>query len=60
MTAKLLEDKQDLLEYWKSGNPLGRIGEPRDLKGPAVYLLSSASNFVSGSDIKIDGGHCAW
>jgi len=36
--------------------PLGRIGEPRDIAMAAVYLISDESRFMTGSEIKIDGG----
>jgi NAD(P)-dependent dehydrogenase (short-subunit alcohol dehydrogenase family) len=36
--------------------PLGRIGEPRDVAMAALYLLSDESRFVTGSEIKVDGG----
>ena len=34
----------------------GRIGEPEDLAGAAVFLASRASDFMTGSYIKVDGG----
>lgn len=36
--------------------PLGRIGEPRDVAMAALYLISDESRFVTGSEIKVDGG----
>ena len=38
-------------------NMLGRIGEPRDLVGAAVFLASEESSFMTGTQIVIDGGH---
>lgn len=37
--------------------PLGRWGEPRDLMGPAVFLASPASDFVTGHLLVCDGGY---
>ena len=37
--------------------PLGRIGEPEDLAGLAVYLASDASNYCSGGIYMVDGGY---
>ncbi|HES59786.1 MAG: 2-dehydro-3-deoxy-D-gluconate 5-dehydrogenase KduD [Calditrichaceae bacterium] len=36
--------------------PAGRWGEPEDLKGIAVFLASSASDYISGYTIAVDGG----
>jgi NAD(P)-dependent dehydrogenase (short-subunit alcohol dehydrogenase family) len=37
--------------------PLGRMAEPEELTGIALYLASSASNFTTGSVFTIDGGY---
>lgn len=37
--------------------PAGRYGEPIDLAGPAVFLASSASDFVTGALLPVDGGY---
>jgi NAD(P)-dependent dehydrogenase (short-subunit alcohol dehydrogenase family) len=39
--------------------PMGRFGEPQELMGAAVFLASSASNFVTGSELIVDGGFSA-
>lgn len=36
--------------------PAGRWGEPEDFKGPVVFLSSSASNYVHGTTLLVDGG----
>jgi len=36
--------------------PLGRVGETRDLVGPALFLVSDAASFVTGQILGIDGG----
>lgn len=40
--------------------PMGRFGEPRDLFGSVLWLLSPASEFVTGVVIPIDGGFSAY
>ena len=36
---------------------LGRWGEPKDLVGTIIFLLSSASDYITGQDIYVDGGY---
>lgn len=36
--------------------PLGRVGETRDITGPAIFLCSDAASFVTGQILAIDGG----
>lgn len=36
--------------------PLGRIGKPEEIAMAALYLISDESRFVTGSEIKVDGG----
>ena len=37
--------------------PAGRWGQPEELAGTAVYLASRASDFVTGTTIRVDGGY---
>ncbi|EME44132.1 hypothetical protein DOTSEDRAFT_71820 [Dothistroma septosporum NZE10] len=59
MTDALLEIDPDLKDTWMRGALLGRLGAPEDFKAPAVFLLASGSSFMTGSDLRVDGGHCA-
>lgn len=40
----------------KQATPLGRIGEPEEIAGTAVYLASKAGAYVTGQNIVVDGG----
>ncbi|MFN7623183.1 MAG: SDR family oxidoreductase [Acidobacteriota bacterium] len=40
--------------------PMGRFGDPEDLLGTVLWLLSPASSFVTGAVIPIDGGFAAF
>lgn len=40
--------------------PMNRIGLPAEIGGPVVFLLSSASSFVNGANLPVDGGWTAW
>jgi 3-oxoacyl-[acyl-carrier protein] reductase len=39
--------------------PLGRIGEPTDMTGAALFLASDDASYITGDVIKIDGGMTA-
>ena len=41
---------------WAEENLIGRWGQPEDIVGAAVFLASEESGFVTGADIKIEGG----
>jgi len=43
-----------------NGTPMGRYGEPEELVGTTLYLLSDASKFVTGIIIPVDGGFSAY
>ncbi|KAJ0115493.1 hypothetical protein J7T55_012773 [Diaporthe amygdali] len=59
MTDALLATNPDLEKIWMAGALLGRLGAPEDFKAPAVFLLSPGSSFMTGADLRVDGGHCA-
>jgi NAD(P)-dependent dehydrogenase (short-subunit alcohol dehydrogenase family) len=40
--------------------PLGRIGEPADIAGPAVFLASDLARYVTGVTLPVDGGFLAY
>ena len=54
MTKHLLENYRETFE---KACPLGRIGEPEDMAGIAVFLASRAASYINGSVIPVDGGH---
>ena len=55
-TGELSERARKVIAH----TPLGRYGEPEDLLGTVVWLLSDASKFVTGVVVPIDGGFSAY
>jgi NAD(P)-dependent dehydrogenase (short-subunit alcohol dehydrogenase family) len=57
MSDRALENKgAELLERI----PIGRFGNPDDLKGAIVFLASPAARYLTGQVIALDGGQSAW
>jgi NAD(P)-dependent dehydrogenase (short-subunit alcohol dehydrogenase family) len=51
---------KEMLPHWLALTPAGRLAEVTDLQGAVVYLAAEVSDFMTGSDLVIDGGYCAW
>ncbi|KAK4191781.1 hypothetical protein QBC35DRAFT_277437 [Podospora australis] len=60
MTDGLFEAFPERRTAWPDANMLKRLSYPEEYRGAAVFLLSDASSFMTGADLRIDGGHCAW
>lgn len=58
MTEQVFKD-ENAMKHILSRTPLGRTGEPLDLKAALLYLASPASNYVTGQTIFVDGGWTA-
>ncbi|KAM5346524.1 hypothetical protein ACJ41O_009529 [Fusarium nematophilum] len=57
LTQKILDDNPDLKQKWTSLIPQGKMGQPKDLMGPVTFLLSDAAQYVTGADLRVDGGY---
>ncbi|OCK72849.1 NAD(P)-binding protein, partial [Lepidopterella palustris CBS 459.81] len=60
-TIRTQLNEKDLADEGKKGYmegriPLGRIGGPADLAGPAVFLACEMSRYVNGAQLLVDGG----
>jgi NAD(P)-dependent dehydrogenase (short-subunit alcohol dehydrogenase family) len=58
LTRTILAHDPELKRTWESLTPMGKMGEPEDLSGAIVFLASDASRFMTGSEIRVDGGYC--
>jgi len=45
---------------WMDRTPMRRMAEVTDLQGAVVYLASEVSDYMTGANLIIDGGYCAW
>ena len=54
--ASALIQNQELLKHVVDRTPVGRHGQPDEIAGAAVYLLSDAAAFMTGQTMTIDGG----
>lgn len=57
LTRSAREKRVDLNDKILARVPAGRWGRPSDIAGAAVFLASSASDFVTGTGITVDGGY---
>src|SRR4029453_249655 len=57
LKAPYLND--ELRAEFKTGIPLGRIGQPRDIAYAALFLASDESSFMTGAEMIVDGGFMA-
>lgn len=54
--TEALRNDEERSQFIESRIPMGRWGLPEDLAGPAIFLASDASNYVSGHILAVDGG----
>jgi 2-deoxy-D-gluconate 3-dehydrogenase len=59
LTRRARQQVAGLHEFVLARTPASRWGEPDDIAGAAVFLCSSASDFVTGTALPVDGGYSA-
>lgn len=45
---------------WENNSMLGRLSKPEEYKAVGLFMLSGGSSYMTGHDLKIDGGTTAW
>jgi NAD(P)-dependent dehydrogenase (short-subunit alcohol dehydrogenase family) len=58
-TSEQLKDKE-WADYMLGKTLVGRLGKPEEVANVALFLASDESSFVTGIDIKVDGGMAVW
>lgn len=57
LNAQARANNPDLVQTFLDHTPLGRAGQPEDIVGPAIFLASDLSAYVTGSIVMADGGY---
>jgi 3-oxoacyl-[acyl-carrier protein] reductase len=57
LNEKVRANNPELMQIFLDHTPLGRTGKPEDIVGPAIFLASDLSAYVTGSIIMADGGY---
>jgi NAD(P)-dependent dehydrogenase (short-subunit alcohol dehydrogenase family) len=59
MLDRTVETNTELMEYFKTTLPMGRIGTPQEVVNAVLWLCSDAASFVTGQSLTVDGGYTA-
>jgi NAD(P)-dependent dehydrogenase (short-subunit alcohol dehydrogenase family) len=57
LNEKVRATNPELIKVFLDHTPLGRAGKPEDIVGPAIFLASDLSAYVTGSIVMADGGY---
>jgi NAD(P)-dependent dehydrogenase (short-subunit alcohol dehydrogenase family) len=57
LNEKVRASNPELAKTFIAHTPLGRAGKPEDIVGPAIFLASDLSGYVTGSIVMADGGY---
>ena len=59
LNAQVRASNPELVKIFLDHTPLGRAGKPEDIVGPAIFLASDLSAYVTGAIVMADGGYRA-
>jgi NAD(P)-dependent dehydrogenase (short-subunit alcohol dehydrogenase family) len=57
MTSAMIDTSSEVRERMREVTPMGHLQRPEDIHGAVLFLASRASNFVTGHNLIVDGGH---
>jgi NAD(P)-dependent dehydrogenase (short-subunit alcohol dehydrogenase family) len=52
-------DATHMGDFFRTANPIGRMGQPAEIAAAALWLCSDAASFVTGAALPVDGGYVA-
>jgi NAD(P)-dependent dehydrogenase (short-subunit alcohol dehydrogenase family) len=50
------EDPDSVIRTWGLGHPIGRVGQPAEIADACVFLVSPLASYVTGAELRVDGG----
>lgn len=53
----IFQSSNEMIDMLVMAHPLGKLGDPRDIGDAVVFLASSRSGFVTGTELVVDGGY---
>jgi len=59
LTEWMFDPESEVYKKFLNRLPIGRLGEPEDFVGPCIFLASSASDFMTGANVAVEGGYWA-
>ena len=60
INKRYIQENPSFYDYSVKGIPLNRWGNPQEIGSLALFLCSSASDYITGADYEIDGGYTLW
>ncbi len=60
LTAMTRTNAPETNAAFAAQTPLGRLAEVEEVAEPVVFLLGEQASFITGTDLLVDGGFCAW
>lgn len=53
----IFQSSNEMIDMLVMAHPLGKLGDPRDIGDAVVFLASSRSGFITGTELVVDGGY---